>query len=444
MSEESQTKLHDYTSVVDEKLPLHLLAVENDASQLTAVIEQLLALEKKTRLANDGDSSRRLVGAILTLLFEHKQWTQLNEHIQMLAKRRAQLQSVLVAIVRQGVGYVDSCPAGAPRRALIETLRTVSAGKMFIELERARLTRQLAAMEEAEGRVKEASAMLQEVQVETINTMDMREKAEFLLEQVRLCLLKDDFVHAEIVTTKVNRRVLETSKMHDLKLRFYELIVEHQQKSKSTEYWITCQAYIAMYNTPSVQADESKWRPILRRAVMFLALSAYDSEVADALARLRVDPRVQKLPACAEVLRLLTTHELVSWPLACWSEWSADEVFAESAPHGRGATRAKDLHKRIVQHNLRVFERAYKRIRTARLASLLQLSEEETESYIAELVSSGQLYAKIDRPAGIVNFARPETPATLLNAWSHDVGKLLSLVDKTCHLIHKENMMHRV
>jgi hypothetical protein len=46
-------------------------------------------------------------------------------------------------------------------------------------------------------------------QVETFGSMDKREKAEFLLEQVRLCLTQRDFVKMQIISNKVSKRVLD-------------------------------------------------------------------------------------------------------------------------------------------------------------------------------------------------------------------------------------------
>ena len=51
------------------------------------------------------------------------------------------------------------------------------------------------------------------VQVETIGVMKIREKAEILLEQVRLCLAKKDFIRAEIISNKVNTKALEGNDM---------------------------------------------------------------------------------------------------------------------------------------------------------------------------------------------------------------------------------------
>ena len=46
-----------------------------------------------------------------------------------------------------------------------QTLRAVTEGKIHVELERARLTRQLAKIRESEGKVAEAADLMSEVQV---------------------------------------------------------------------------------------------------------------------------------------------------------------------------------------------------------------------------------------------------------------------------------------
>ena len=54
------------------------------------------------------------------------------------------------------------------------------------------------------------------------------------------------------------------------------------------------------------------------------------------------------------------------------------------------------------------------------------------------------LAARIDRPAGIVRFAVPRSPESVLNTWSHSIGKLLDVVDRTCQQIQKESMVHKI
>ena len=97
------------------------------------------------------------------------------------------------------------------------------------------------------------------------------------------------------------------------------------------------------------------------------------------------------------------------------------------------------LQRRIVQHNLRVAALYYSRIQTTRLATLLGLTVAQLELEIASLVSDGTLYAKINRPQGIVRFAVAPTPESTLTEWAGKLDTLLQLVETTTHLIHKEH-----
>ena len=81
------------------------------------------------------------------------------------------------------MALIEKTPNKATQRELITTLRTVTDGKMFVELERAQLTMMLAVIAEQEGKLNEAAQLLQEVQVETIGAMELKEKAEYSLEQ---------------------------------------------------------------------------------------------------------------------------------------------------------------------------------------------------------------------------------------------------------------------
>ena len=134
-------------------------------------------------------------------------WQVLNETIALLAKRRAQLKQAVIAMVQLASTYVDAQPDQKLKVQLIDTLRSVSEGKLFVEVERARLTKLLAEMHEAKG--EEARKLMQDTQVETLGGLDKREKTTFILEQVRLCLDTGDFVRAQIMAKKISTKVFQ-------------------------------------------------------------------------------------------------------------------------------------------------------------------------------------------------------------------------------------------
>lgn len=44
--------------------------------------------------------------------------------------------------------------------------------------------------------------------------MDRREKLEFLLEQMRLCLAKHDYIRTQIISKKINTKAFEDESSH--------------------------------------------------------------------------------------------------------------------------------------------------------------------------------------------------------------------------------------
>jgi len=267
--------------------------------------------------------------------------------------------------------------------------------------------------------------------------MEVREKSAFLLEQLRLCLAKKDHVRAEIIAKKINPKTLAKDDLQDLKIKYHELMIQYHLPT--AKYFEISNSYREIFATPAIQADADKWKAALRKAVLFLFLSPFDSEVSDILHRLKLEKKLLALPSSKRLLDQFTTDELMRWPLVDQKEWQADTVFQDKE---KGTQRWEDFHKRVIQHNIRVLSGYYERINSTRLAFFLQLDNDKAEKALSEMVSSRQLYAKIDRPSGIITFSPPRSPNDVLEAWSSDIDNLLLLVEDTCHLIHKENMMH--
>ena len=89
---------------------------------------------------------------------------------------------------------------------LIDTLRTVTESKIYVENERSTLTHCLAIIHEKDGNVTEAAKIMQELQLETCGSMERKENVEMILEQMRLCLAVQDFIRAQIISKKLSTR----------------------------------------------------------------------------------------------------------------------------------------------------------------------------------------------------------------------------------------------
>ena len=231
---------------------------------------------------------------MVELCYEAKDWPKLNETISMLSKRRAQLKQAVTVMVQLASKYVDELTDAAAKLQLIETLRSVSEGKMFVEVERARLTKQLAAIHEANGEMIEARKIMIDTVVETLGGMDKREKTEYILEQVRLCLDTEEFVRAQIMAKKINIKVFKDVEIDDLKLRYYAMIVRYHTH---THNWMEIfRAYQAMWDSPALQKDQALADRCLKMQVLFLVLSPFDNEQSDQMHNLFARKELARLP----------------------------------------------------------------------------------------------------------------------------------------------------
>ena len=408
-----------------------------------------MGVEKQTRTAADALSTGRLLVAIVKMCFEQKKWETLNENVVLLSKRRGQLKQAVTKMVQEAFTYVDKTPNMETKLKLIDTLRTVTAGKIYVEIERARLTRILAKIKEDQGNIAEAATILQELQVETFGSMEKKEKVEFILEQMRLCLAKKDYIRTQIISKKINTKYFDEEGTNELKLKYYQLMIELDQHEGS--YLSICKHYRACYNTPKVQEDKDKKLDALKCSILYVILAPFDNEQSDLLYRIKEDKALEEIVKYKEILDVFTTAELIQWKDLCQNYENelrvgttaevATDVFSKTDD---GNKRWADLKIRAVEHNIRVMAKYYTRISLKRMSELLDLTEGEAEEFLSNLVVNKTVTAKMDRLAGMVSFSATKDPNDILNDWSNNINTLMNLVNKTTHLITKEEMVHKL
>ncbi|KAK2557141.1 26S proteasome non-ATPase regulatory subunit 12 [Acropora cervicornis] len=435
----------DYTDTVDKRIP-ECEALSADG-KLYEALEILLSLEKQTRTAADMHSTSRVLVCIIQLCYKSKDWNALNEHIVILTKRRSQLKQAVTKMIQEAFTYVEQMPDLETKLKLIDTLRTVTAGKIYVEIERARLTRMLAQIKEDQGDITEAANILQELQVETFGSMERREKVDFILEQMRLCLAKKDFIRTQIISKKISPKVFENNQEQDLKLKFYQLMIQVARHDES--YLDICKYYRAMFDTPAILEDKEKKHKVLKNAVLFLILAPFDNEQSDLIHRVGEEKTLDETPLYRDLLKCFMTPELMNWSRI--KELYESELRSPSSSVGvfdvgtdEGNKRWEDLRKRVVEHNIRVMAKYYTRITLRRMSQLLDLTVDETELFLSELVVSKTVFARIDRPAGLVTFTAHKESNEILNEWSHNLNNLMQLLNRTTHLITKEEMVHKL
>nr|XP_018902865.1 PREDICTED: 26S proteasome non-ATPase regulatory subunit 12 [Bemisia tabaci] len=435
----------DYISSFDEKLE----AAKKTAAEgnLYEALESLLSLEKQTRTNVDLTSTSRVLVTVVEICYNAKNWNALNEHIILLSKRRSQIKEAVTKMVQECCKYVDKTPSKEIKTKLIDTLRSVTEGKIYVEVERARLTHILAKMKEDDGDIQGAATIIQELQVETYGSMEKKEKVELILEQMRLCLAKRDYIRTQIISKKINTKFFEDESTSELKLKYYRIMIQLERHEGS--YLNTCKHYRAILNTKCIQDNAEESQATLQNVVLYLILAPYSNEQADLTHRVMEEKILDQIPLHKELLRLFMTAEVIQWSSLCEKyEKELKNGSAKSKPTSvfdsseEGQKRWKDLKIRVAEHNIRIMAKYYTRITLKRMSELLDLSIEETEEFLSNMVTNKTVSAKTDRPAGIVNFASMKDPTDILNDWASHINSLMKLVNHTTHLINKEQMVY--
>ncbi|VDO94031.1 unnamed protein product [Schistosoma margrebowiei] len=294
MDDKIQHKMEvDYSVSVDNLLVTvkSLLAVRfkpGDDSSL-AVNRNEDAYLKKYRLA----ILSLLSNTIVEILAENSQWPRLNEHLILMTKKHGQMKQSVSKMVQKAMEYLDKTPSEPVKLELIEALRNVTEGKIYVETERARLTKELARIKESHGDIEGAAAVLQDLQVETFGSMEKKEKVEFMLEQMRLCLAKKDFIRTQIISNKISTKFFADAENEDLKLKFYNLMIN--LNAHDSLYLNISKNYWEIYNSKSVQEDEQKRLLVLRHVIIYLLLSPYDNEQHDLMCRRKLVKDMEKI-----------------------------------------------------------------------------------------------------------------------------------------------------
>ncbi|KAG5353224.1 hypothetical protein C0989_009187 [Termitomyces sp. Mn162] len=334
----------DYTSEVDALLPEAEATVK--LGKLQEGLDKIFVLEKQTRNAADLASTTRLVKAAVEHCYKARDFALLNSTILVLSKKHGQLKGAVQAIVELAIGWLDEIKQtnGVSKwLEVVETLRNVTEGKIFLETPRARVTMLLAYYHEGlttaststlavqKESLQTASDLLSDLQVETYSSMDRREKTEFILEQMRLLIAvarqkdaeqgkvgKDalgggeaEWVKVRVGGRKINEEFLKEqdneviftrnfslslylTETQDLKLKFYDLMIQHALHQSN--YLDAAKFYHKVWETPSIKNDtEDKGRAALEHIVYYVVLAPHDNEQSDMMHHLFIDSALSKL-----------------------------------------------------------------------------------------------------------------------------------------------------
>lgn len=232
-----------------------------------------------------------------------------------------------------------------------------------------------------------------------------------------------------------------TPALEELKIQYYTLMIKYYTYEKN--YLEVCRSYRAILDTPSVSENPAAWESALKHAAWYAVLAPRDSDQITLLNTTKEDGRLDSLPLYQSLLNQFSKDEILWWNLL--SQEFGEEIENQKDIFGAGGDeRRKAWRLRVVEHNIYTISKFYSKISIQRLAEILELSPNEAEENLCDMVSERGLAVKIDRTSGTVTFGSAVSKSDILNTWHNKIGSVLHLVEKTCQQIQKESQIHKV
>ena len=79
-------------------------------------------------------TTSRLLVAIVTISKNSGDWNLLNDQVLLLSKKHGQLKQAMTKMIQVVMGFLDETPSMDVKLSVIETLRTVTEGKVGLSL----------------------------------------------------------------------------------------------------------------------------------------------------------------------------------------------------------------------------------------------------------------------------------------------------------------------
>ncbi|KAK9174345.1 PCI domain protein [Cryptosporidium meleagridis] len=495
-------------------------------------VEELLVLEKKCRQVSDSNSSCKIIYKIISWLLKYSK--NIDEPllvIQKICKKRSQLKKVISYIIQLFLNLViDSMVALNPNFAkynssrkpieaitnfeesyrsisyeiknmaecnkIITILSEITQGKIYLELERARLMLILSNIKQEDNDLKEASKLLEDITVETIGNMDLREKTQYVLEQMRLSLLCKDFVRLQIFAKKINPKIIE--KFIDLKVIYYQYLIilwHYEQNPKEiSNCFLSLLDSIANFEnstennyekliaeipeymkSPISQYNFSEEMPTtascIEGYVIYLILGPYSTNIRDELIKFNKDYQKhieRNIQYISDLLNDYINNELIFLESTknfnytipkyfnllsnCFffsnndCEMNNDVYYTEYKRCKINLCKKKDrftlFMQRIQERNISIISCYYKTISFQRVQDLLNLDGQELQLVVNNLVERSIFSAKINQPAEIITFTSNNNNGQF-NKFHENVGEILNKLDLLKDLISNDMMIHQ-
>jgi len=194
-----------------------------------------------------------------------------------------------------------------------------------------------------------------------------------------------------------------------------------------------------------LDADGSLKSKFFQNFVIYLLIAPYDNAKVDLMNVLEslYARDLEKNDLLSRFVHKLLTYELMPMNEAeIEGQMSAFDPFIDTTENNKAHMR--DFVRQLIQHNLRVIEKYYSKIKISTLSRLIGVPDDRAETEICDMVVNKRISARINRMDRQVTFKKKNRNVEgMLGDWNTDIKTMLDKIEQTCHLINRENIVHQ-
>lgn len=397
------------------------------------VVKILLEAEKETRKKKDTESTIKIVLELLKLDLKENKNEDIRNHMKELSLRQGQMKQVIKEIVGFGIQIINSISDIEEKQKFLFVIKEITQGKMFVELERVRATKQLSEIMEQKNQLKEAADELFEIPIETFGSILKEEKIEFLLRQLYLALKTKDYDRMEQTASKITPKTFEFGYLPEKRILF--LLYFSVLLTKKKKYHEAAEVCLSLLNIKELSF--SLREIILKNYIWFFVLSGFFYKTKNCLNVIIKEKHLEASPYKSFVSDLIQNELINLSNISVFFE--EKDLFLSFVPdfcldEKRILTEDSlcTFREKIFEYNIRIISKHYSTIYLSSLSSYLSLSEDETESILCKMVLSEEEFdVAIDRPSRVVSFYPEEKE----NKFSQSVQMIVEKLAKIKRLI---------
>lgn len=211
---------------------------------------------------------------------------------------------------------------------------------------------------------------------------------------MKLVLMRRDFVRCQILSRKISKRHLNEAGLEKLKIQYFLFMVQYYVHEKMI--MDAAKAHQTIFDTihkaeaelaKELNTDGKLQETSFQNFVIYLLISPYENDKVDMLHILEKEyvRNLEENDLLGRFVHKLLTFELM--PLnetEIEQQMSKFEPFMEQTENNKSHMR--EFIRQLIQHNLRVIEKYYSKIKISTLSRLIGVPEDRAEQEIGDMV----------------------------------------------------------